>query len=194
MRISDWSSDVCSSDLGMAVAAFVAIFFLDAPFPLIVLTAALAGFLGGRAGLPAFQVGGGHASMGADVVHDRDTALGEGLPDHARPNLAWSLNISGALLFFWLAPVALLFAFLGPADVFPRIATSLRQMAMVTFGGAYSVLSSAVSPAFRLSRSVAVMPRWGQMSFTTAIPRLVRDCRTMPGPISPGRSKSPAPC
>src|SRR3546814_14328752 len=98
MRISDWSSDVCSSDLavvieavvrigkralknnvmrGMAVAAFVAIFFLDAPFPLIVLTAALAGFLGGRAGLPAFQVGGGHASMGADVVHDRDTALGE---------------------------------------------------------------------------------------------------------------------
>src|SRR3546814_2929553 len=90
MRISDWSSDVCSSDLvlavvieavvrigkralknnvmrGMAVAAFVAIFFLDAPFPLIVLTAALAGFLGGRAGLPAFQVGGGHASMGADV-------------------------------------------------------------------------------------------------------------------------------
>src|SRR3546814_18198378 len=37
---------------GMAVAAFVAIFFLDAPFPLIGLTAALAGFLGGRAGLP----------------------------------------------------------------------------------------------------------------------------------------------
>src|SRR3546814_9236519 len=89
---------------GMAVAAFVAIFFLDAPFPLIVLTAALAGFLGGRAGLPAFQVGGGHASMGADVVHDRDTALGEGLPDHARPNLAWSLKISGALLILWLAP------------------------------------------------------------------------------------------
>src|SRR3546814_8122257 len=121
MRISDWSSDVCSSDLvlavvieavvrigkralknnvmrGMAVAAFVAIFFLDAPFPLIVLPAALAGFLGGRAGLPAFQVGGGHASRGADVVQDRDTALGEGLPEHARPNPAWTLTISGALL------------------------------------------------------------------------------------------------
>ncbi|MBB6193663.1 chromate transporter [Sphingobium wenxiniae] len=132
---------------GMAVAAFVAIFFLDAPFPLIVLTAALAGFLGGRAGLPAFQVGGGHASMGADVVHDRDTALGEGLPDHARPNLAWSLKISGALLILWLAPVALLFAFLGPDDVFTRIATFFSQMAMVTFGGAYSVLAYVAQEA-----------------------------------------------
>ncbi|MCF8706385.1 chromate efflux transporter [Rhizorhapis sp. SPR117] len=132
---------------GMAVAAFVAIFFLDAPFPLIVLTAALAGFLGGRAGLSAFQVGGGHASAGTDVVHDRDTALGEGLPDHARPNLAWSLKISGALLILWLAPVALLFAFLGPDDVFTRIATFFSQMAMVTFGGAYSVLAYVAQEA-----------------------------------------------
>ncbi|SCW90837.1 chromate transporter [Sphingobium faniae] len=132
---------------GMAVAAFVAIFFLDAPFPMIVLTAALAGFFGGRAGLPAFQVGGGHASTAADVVHDRDTALGEGLPDHARPNLGWSLKISGALLILWLAPVALLFAFLGPDDVFTRIATFFSQMAMVTFGGAYSVLAYVAQEA-----------------------------------------------
>src|SRR3546814_14986761 len=85
--------------------------------------------------------------MGADVVHDRDTALGEGLPDHARPNLAWSLKISGALLILWLAPVALLFAFLGPDDVFTRIATFFSQMAMVTFGGAYSVLAYVAQEA-----------------------------------------------
>lgn len=132
---------------GMAVAAFVAIFFLNAPFPLIVLTAAVVGFIGGRAGLSAFKGGGGHSSSGTDVVHDRDTALGEDLPDHARPNLAWSLKISATLLILWLGPVGLLYALLGPDDVFTRIASFFSQMAMVTFGGAYSVLAYVAQEA-----------------------------------------------
>jgi chromate transporter len=132
---------------GLAAAAFVAIFFLDAPFPLIVLGAALIGYIGGRAGLAAFKGGGGHGSGGAVPVHDRDTALGEGLPDHARPNLSWSLRISGALLFLWLAPVAALITFLGPDDVFSRIATFFSQMAVVTFGGAYAVLAYVAQEA-----------------------------------------------
>src|SRR3546814_2681820 len=90
----------------------------------------------GRAGYAAFMGGGGHGPAGAEIIHDRDTALGEGLPDHARPNLSWSLRISGVLLLLWLGPVAaLLFAF-GPDDVFSRIATFFSQMAVVTFGGA----------------------------------------------------------
>src|SRR5215211_5096298 len=44
--------------LGLAAAAFVAIFAFDVPFPLIILTAALVGFFGGRAGVPAFLAGG----------------------------------------------------------------------------------------------------------------------------------------
>ncbi|EJZ16355.1 chromate transporter, partial [Rhizobium sp. Pop5] len=39
--------------LAIAAAAFIAIFFLHVPFPLIVLAAGLAGFLGGRFGLAA---------------------------------------------------------------------------------------------------------------------------------------------
>jgi chromate transporter len=133
---------------GIASAAFVAIFFLDAPFPLIVLAAALAGYLGGRAGLAAFNGGaGGHGPAAGDVVHDRDTALGEGLPDHARPNLGWSLKISALFLFLWLAPVGLLFAFAGPDDVFTRIAAFFSKMAVVTFGGAYAVLGYVAQEA-----------------------------------------------
>lgn len=132
---------------GIAAAAFVAIFFLSAPFPLIVLTAGLVGYVGGRLGLAAFKGGGGHGPAGGNVVHDRDTALGEGLPDHARPNLAWSLKISGAFLFLWLAPVIALLAFLGPDDVFTRIATFFSQMAVVTFGGAYAVLAYVAQEA-----------------------------------------------
>src|SRR3546814_5763285 len=78
---------------GFAALAFVAIFVLDVPFPLIVLAAALIGFFSGRAGYAAFKGGGGHGPAGAEIIHDRDTALGEGLPDHARPNLSWSLRI-----------------------------------------------------------------------------------------------------
>ncbi len=44
----------------LAAIAFLAIFFLDVPFPVIVFGAAAIGFLGGRAGLPAFTVSAGH--------------------------------------------------------------------------------------------------------------------------------------
>ena len=36
---------------------------------------------------------------------DADTALGEELPPHARPGLAWSLKIAGVCLVLWLGPV-----------------------------------------------------------------------------------------
>jgi chromate transporter len=41
--------------LSLAAAAFVAIYFLDVPFPVIVLTAGVIGYFGGRAGLPQFK-------------------------------------------------------------------------------------------------------------------------------------------
>src|SRR6478609_2226683 len=46
--------------IGLAVAAFVGIFFLDVPFPIIVFGAGLIGFIGGSMGVAAFQGGGGH--------------------------------------------------------------------------------------------------------------------------------------
>src|ERR671939_1000550 len=51
--------------IGLAAAAFVAIFFLGVPFPIIILAAGLIGFLGGRAGRPEFEAGGGHGPAGA---------------------------------------------------------------------------------------------------------------------------------
>ncbi|ALR22589.1 chromate efflux transporter [Sphingobium baderi] len=132
---------------GIAAAAFIAIFFFDAPFPLIILAAGIIGYIGGRSGIAAFRGGGGHGPAAGEVIHDRDTALGEGLPDHARPNLVWSLKISGVFLFLWLAPVAALLLLLGPDDVFTRIATFFSQMAVVTFGGAYAVLAYVAQEA-----------------------------------------------
>jgi len=126
---------------GIAAAAFVAIFFLGAPFPLIVVAAGIGGYIGGRSGLPQFKGGGGHGSARGDVIHDRDTALGEELPEHARPHLGWSIRISLVFLLLWLAPVLALFLALGPDNVFTQIASFFSQMAVVTFGGAYAVLA-----------------------------------------------------
>jgi chromate transporter len=133
--------------LGLAAAAFVAIFAFDVPFPLIILTAALVGFFGGRAGLPAFLTGSnGHGKHGK-AVPDAETALGEGVPAHARPSISWSLRVSVICLVLWLGPVAGLLLALGPGNVFTNIAVFFSKMAVVTFGGAYAVLAYVAQQA-----------------------------------------------
>jgi chromate transporter len=133
--------------LALAAAAFVAIFFFDVPFPIIILSAGLIGYAGGRAGMDAFMVGGGHGKSGGKVVHDADTLLGEKTPEHVRPNLGWSLKISGILLGLWLTPLLILWLALGGGDVFTQIAAFFSTMAVVTFGGAYAVLAYVAQQA-----------------------------------------------
>lgn len=133
--------------LGLAAAAFVGIFFFDVPFPLIVFMAGLIGFVGGRAGLPQFGIGSSQGSTMEDGLTDADSALGEAMPAHARPSLAWSLRIGTIYLVLWLGPVVALLLTLGPADVFSQIAVFFSKMAMVTFGGAYAVLAYVAQAA-----------------------------------------------
>jgi len=133
--------------ISLAAAAFVAIYALDAPFPLIILGAALIGFLGGVAGLRAFSAGGGHGPKVAREVADADTLLGEETPDHARPNLRWALSIGGVLALLWLAPVLGLGLGLGWDNIFAEIAVFFSKMAVVTFGGAYAVLAYVAQEA-----------------------------------------------
>ena len=131
----------------VAAAAFVAIFLFNAPFPVIVIAAALAGFAAARTGLAGFGTAASAHGTGGPAVADRDTVLGEQLPDHARPDYRWSIRISLALLLLWLAPVVLLVLSLGSGDVFARIALFFSQMAVVTFGGAYAVLAYVAQEA-----------------------------------------------
>ena len=133
--------------LAIAAASFLAIFFLGAPFPVIVLAAGMIGYLGGRAGFSAFKVGGSHGAGSGAVLLDADSALGEGVPAHARPNVGWSLRVSAAFLALWLVPVIVLVAALGWDNVFSRIALFFSQMAVVTFGGAYAVLAYVAQQA-----------------------------------------------
>lgn len=132
--------------LAIAAAAFVGLFVLGLPFPLIILMAGLIGFVGGRAGLGAFVPKTAHGPSGTGVA-DLDTVLGEDSPAHTRPDLAWALRVSGVILVLWLGPVLALGLSLGWDNVFTQIAVFFSKMAVVTFGGAYAVLAYVAQEA-----------------------------------------------
>jgi chromate transporter len=127
---------------GIAAAAFVAIFFFDVSFPLIILAAAVIGYFGGKAKFSEFA--GGH---GGAKNSDSDSLLGDELLGHAKPSIASTLKVAVIWLALWLAPVAALLMSFGPANVFSQIAVFFSKMAMVTFGGAYAVLAYVAQQA-----------------------------------------------
>ena len=101
--------------IGVAAAAFIGIFFLDLPFPLIVLSAALVGFFASRApSRPA----------AADPRRWRQFTL--------------ALLVG---LTLWWAPVALSALLLGKEHVFVDIGIFFSKLAVVSFGGAYALLA-----------------------------------------------------
>ncbi|GAB3396453.1 chromate transporter [Azotobacter armeniacus] len=122
----------------IAAAAFVAIFALGVPFPLIVLGAALLGYLGGRLAPDGFSAG-GHAaagrSFGPALIDDHTPP-----PEHARFRRSHlvRLLLAGALL--WLLPMGLLSALFGWQDTLTQMGWFFTKAALLTFGGAYAVL------------------------------------------------------
>ncbi len=131
---------------GIAAGAFLAIFFLGVPFPLIIAAAGLAGWLGVRAGSKSFQVG-GHGGGGVAGLAEADSLLGAGIPDHARAAVAGARRAAAVWLVLWLVPVLAILGALGMDSTFSRIAVFFSEMAVVTFGGAYAVLAYVAQQA-----------------------------------------------
>ncbi len=113
--------------LGLAVLAFLALTLLDAPFPLVILIAALAGAL-------------------AAQWHP------EWLGAHAPPPVSASQpsrrQLAGATLVtvltwlaIWALPMVLIGVTLGRDSVLWDIGAFFSKLAVVTFGGAYAVLA-----------------------------------------------------
>jgi chromate transporter len=134
--------------IALAAFAFIAIFFFAVSFPIIILSAAMIGWLAQRSSLAGFGDGAGHAPAGGKgktvVV---DSLLGESVPDHARPSVRRALGVLAVWPVLWLAPVVVLLATLGGDNVFSQIAVFFSKMAVVTFGGAYAVLAYVAQQA-----------------------------------------------
>jgi chromate transporter len=124
----------------IAVAAFVAIFALNAPFPLIVLAAGFAGYLGGRLLPDSFAIGGaphGQASQSFGPAWiDDDTPT----PVHARFSWAKALRIIIVCAGLWTTAIGTLIALYGWDAVLTQMAWFFTKAALLTFGGAYAVL------------------------------------------------------
>jgi chromate transporter len=111
--------------LALAGGAFVGIFFFGMPFPLIVIIAAIIGYVVARSS-PSLL------GIKADVG-----ALAAPAPDRWRQ--AVTASVVG--LVAWWAPVALAVVTLGSDHVLVRIGTFFSKLAVVSFGGAYALLA-----------------------------------------------------
>ncbi|MGE0153547.1 MAG: chromate efflux transporter [Reyranellaceae bacterium] len=131
---------------GIAAAAFVGIYGLQVPFPLIVLGAGLFGFFASRF-RPAMFGGYGKIAGAPDTPSAIDALFARGAPEHTRPSTGRALKVLALWLPLWLGPVALLFAIAGTDSVWAGIGGFFSGMAVVTFGGAYAVLAYVAQAA-----------------------------------------------
>lgn len=125
----------------VAAAAFVGIYFFKLPFPLIVFSAGVLGWIGGKFWSERFYVAGGHGGGGARVV-----AAPAVIDDHteergrSRPTAGGAARVLGVGLAMWALPVGVAVVGLGVGHVLVEQAMFFSKAAVVTFGGAYAVL------------------------------------------------------
>ncbi|AJP47757.1 chromate transporter [Rugosibacter aromaticivorans] len=119
--------------------AFVAIFALKLPFPVIVLAAGVIGYFGGRLSPDHFNAGGGHGKadkhFGPSLIDD-DTPT----PDHALFSWIRLAKVAAIGVGSWLAVMAVLVASFGWQSTFTQMGWFFTRAALLTFGGAYAVL------------------------------------------------------
>ena len=123
----------------IAAMAFIAIFALKLPFPVIVLSAGLIGYFGGRMSPQHFKVGGGHGSaeinFGPALIDD-DTPT----PAHALFSWARMARVAVIGIAIWIVAMAGLVVQFGRDAAFTQMGWFFTKAALLTFGGAYAVL------------------------------------------------------
>ena len=119
----------------VAGAAFAGIFFFQVAFPLIVAGAAVIGFVSSRA-RPGWWPAGGHGDAADDAVIGDEVFARQQRPTARR---AAAVLLTG--LAVWWVPLLLVILWRGMDDTLGKEAVFFSQAAMVTFGGAYAVLS-----------------------------------------------------
>jgi chromate transporter len=130
----------------IAAGAFASLFFFAVPFPVVVLGAALIGFIGAQIAPAQFRAANqaaGHTANAGAI----DAAFARGELAHTKPNTRRTFVTVALWLAIWLLPVAALFATLGETSVFTKLAVFFSQMSVVTFGGAYAVLAYVAQEA-----------------------------------------------
>jgi chromate transporter len=122
----------------LALFAFIGIFFLEMPFPLIILIAGVIGFAGGKIWPKKFLVTANPRAKNSgspSVISDEDES-----PLHTQPSLQRAVKVGLICLTFWWMPVFALGGWQGWDGTLFQQGIFFSKAAMVTFGGAYAVL------------------------------------------------------
>jgi chromate transporter len=118
----------------LAAAAFVAIFFLKISFVIIILSAAVIGFAGGKFFPKQFPAGKGHGKSGTEggpcVV----------LPPAPAASVGRTMIVAILCLTLWWLPVLAAGWLLGRESIQYQQGLFFSKAALVTIGGAYAVL------------------------------------------------------
>ena len=122
----------------ISLAAFVAIFAFNAPFPYIVLGAGIIGYVGGRIA-PGKFITGGHGTAakhyGAAIIDDATPT-----PAHALFRWGHFALVLAVFLAIWIAALGVLVALFGWDSALAQMGWFFTKAALLTFGGAYAVL------------------------------------------------------
>ncbi|PNY82737.1 chromate efflux transporter [Deinococcus koreensis] len=130
---------------GIAALAFVALFFFNVPFPVVIIVAGLVGYLGSQRRPDVFQAG-GHGG-GKSQEESPDALITAATAPHVTPGWHRFWRVLATGLGLWFGPLLLVGAALGWGSVFWQQAKFFSVMAVVTFGGAYAVLAYVAQQA-----------------------------------------------
>lgn len=124
----------------LAALSFICIFGFNISFPLVIIGAAVIGVAGHRFAAQVF------AAAKKDIKTDDrkstvDAMAEAGLLAHTAPDLKRAALITAAWLAIWLIPVAACIMATGMDSTLSQIGIFFSKMAVVTFGGAYAVLT-----------------------------------------------------
>lgn len=120
----------------LAILAFVALFLFEVPFPLVILAAALLGLVGARVWPGRFRVKIAAGTAAADL----EKAVSP-VP------LSRTLMVAALGLTLWWTPTLILAGIFGSGHILPQMGIFFSEAAVVTFGGAYSVLAFVAQQA-----------------------------------------------
>ncbi len=121
----------------LAATAFCALYLFSVPFPAIIMLAACAGLIGSRLAPQAFA----HHDAHTPAKHHAIDTMMQGEPRHTQASWLRAGKVLSVWLSLWLVPLIALLATLGGDHVFTAIGLFFSKLAVVTFGGAYSVLA-----------------------------------------------------
>jgi chromate transporter len=127
----------------LAVCAFALLALLHVPFPVVILAAGAAGWLVNR----RWPTGAREPPSGQQGSAGAAPLVPDDALHRASPSVRRNMAILVAGLALWVAPVALAFAMAGGSSVFTDQGVFFGGMALVSFGGAYAVLSYVTQAA-----------------------------------------------